>query len=68
MNERNALHSLEIENLKRDVAEMRKNMGFDDDLFDDLDDFDKKVSFMRAKVFALINREKTFFLMNSFEF
>ena len=49
MNEQNAIHSIEIENLKRDVAEIRKNMGFDDDLFDDLDDFDKKVSLTRLK-------------------
>lgn len=30
--------------LRENVNEMKKNMGFDDDLFDDLDEFDKKVS------------------------
>lgn len=34
----------EINELKENVADMKKTMGFDDDLFDDLDDFDKKVS------------------------
>lgn len=34
----------EIDQLNSNVADMRKNMGFDDELFDDLDDFDKKVS------------------------
>lgn len=35
----------EINQLKGNVSDMKKNMGFDDELFDDLDDFDKKVSF-----------------------
>lgn len=34
----------EIDQLKANVADVRKNIGFDDELFDDLDDFDKKVS------------------------
>lgn len=34
----------EIDQLRVNVSEMRKTIGFDDDLFDDLDDFDKKVS------------------------
>lgn len=34
----------EIDQLKSDAAEMKKNMGFDDELFDDLGDFDKEVS------------------------
>lgn len=34
----------EANELRGNVADMKKNMGFDDDLFDDLDEFDKKVS------------------------
>lgn len=34
----------EIDQLKANLAEMSKNIGFDDELFDDLDEFDKKVS------------------------
>lgn len=33
----------EIDQLKSDVGDMRKNIGFDDELFDDLSEFDKKV-------------------------
>lgn len=33
----------EIDSLQETVADMKKNL-FDDDFFDDLDDFDKKVS------------------------
>ena len=35
----------EVNELKENIADMKKTMGFDDDLFDDLDDFDKKVRF-----------------------
>lgn len=35
----------EIDQLKSDVGHMKKNIGFDDELFDDLSDFDKKVSY-----------------------
>lgn len=34
----------EANELRGNVADMKKNMGFDDELFDDLDEFDKKVS------------------------
>lgn len=34
----------EANELRGNVAEMKKSMGFDDELFDDLDEFDKKVS------------------------
>ena len=34
----------EIDQLRGNVADLKKNMGFDDELFDDLDDFDEKVS------------------------
>lgn len=40
----------EIDQLKGNVADMRKNIGFDDELFDDLDDFDKKVSLFIVRV------------------
>lgn len=40
----------EIDQLKGNVADMRKNIGFDDELFDDLDDFDKKVSLIIVRV------------------
>lgn len=44
----------EIDQLKNNVADMKKNMGFDDELFDDLDDFDKKVSLMQiTRIFAI---------------
>lgn len=60
----------EIDQLKTNVADLRKNMGFDDELFDDLDDFDKKVSLMCTATFSAIikaeRERKTFSLMNSF--
>ena len=34
----------EIDQLRTNIADMKRNIGFDDELFDDLDDFDKKVS------------------------
>lgn len=37
----------EIDQLKSDVGDLRKNIGFDDELFDDLSDFDKKVRALR---------------------
>jgi hypothetical protein len=36
----------EANELRGNIAEMKKNMGFDDELFDDLDEFDKKVSLL----------------------
>lgn len=48
MNEKDDMHSAEIEKLKLEITEVRRNMVFDDDLLDDLDDFNKKVSSLCA--------------------
>lgn len=37
----------EIDQLQTSVADMKKNIAFDDELFDDLDEFGKKVSCSR---------------------
>lgn len=63
----------EIDQLRVNVADMKKNMGFDDELFDDLNDFDKKVSELIFLFFPTPQhqaessssaREKSFSLMN----
>lgn len=39
----------EIDQLQTSVADMKKNIAFDDELFDDLDEFGKKVSCSRCE-------------------
>lgn len=50
----------EIDQLRYNYAELKKSMAFDEELFDDLDDFDKKVSETPAGVLKLRNLKMKF--------
>lgn len=57
----------EIDQLKSDVSFVKKSIGFDDELFDDLSDFDKKVRiFLRfiQLIFKFIDHSLNFHCTN----